>query len=104
LLHGQDAAVAAADTAHKTFVEGQSADGLPRFSLSLPCSIVQACVDVGFAKSNGEARRGIQGGGIKLNDVAVVDEKLELNAAMLDGDGVIKLSMGKKKHVLVSAA
>jgi tyrosyl-tRNA synthetase len=104
LLHGQNAAEAAADTAHKTFVEGQSADGLPKFNLSLPCSIVQACVDVGFAKSNGEARRGIQGGGIKLNDIAVADEKLELTAAMLDGDGVIKLSMGKKKHVLVSAA
>lgn len=104
LLHGQDAAAAAADTAHKTFVEGQSAEGLPKFTMALPCSIVQACVDVGFAKSNGEARRGIQGGGIKVNDVMVSDEKLELTPSMLDGDGVIKLSMGKKKHVLVSAA
>jgi tyrosyl-tRNA synthetase len=104
LLHGEAAAKLAADTAHKTFVEGQSAAGLPRFSLSLPCGIVQACVDVGFAKSNGEARRGIQGGGIKVNDASVSDEKLELTTAMLNADGVIKLSMGKKKHVLVGPA
>jgi tyrosyl-tRNA synthetase len=104
LLHGEAAAHDAAETAHKTFVEGESAEGLPRFQLALPRSIVQACLDVGFAKSNGEARRGIQGGGIKVNDVPVTDEKLELVAAMLDADGVLKLSMGKKKHVLVSAA
>jgi tyrosyl-tRNA synthetase len=65
---------------------------------------VQACVDVGFAKSNGEARRSIQGAGIRVNDVAVTDEKLELTSSMLNADGVIKLSMGKKKHVLVSPA
>ncbi len=104
LLHGEAAAVNAAETAHKTFVEGQSADGLPRFELSFPCSIVQACVGVGFAKSNGEARRSIQGGGIKVNDVAVTDEKLDLNSSMFNADGVIKLSMGKKKHVLVGPA
>ncbi len=104
LLHGEAAAVNAAETAHKTFVEGHSADGLPRFELSFPCSIVQTCVGVGFAKSNGEARRSIQGGGIKVNDVAVTDEKLDLNSSMLNADGVIKLSMGKKKHVLVGPA
>ncbi len=104
LLHGAEAAALAAETAHKTFVEGQSAEGLPRYSLSLPCGIVQACVDVGFAKSNGEARRSIQGGGIKVNDDTVVDEKLELTTALQNAEGVIKISMGKKKHVLVSKA
>jgi tyrosyl-tRNA synthetase len=104
LLHGEAPALNAAETAHKTFVEGQSAEGLPRFEVLLPRSIVQACVDVGFAKSNGEARRSIQGAGIRVNDVAVTDEKLELNSSMLNADGVIKLSMGKKKHVLVSPA
>ena len=64
---------------------------------------MQACIDVGFAKSNGEARRSIQGGGIKVNDAAVSDDKLELTAAaMLGNDGVIKLSMGKKRHVLIT--
>jgi tyrosyl-tRNA synthetase len=104
LLHGEAAAALAAETSHKTFVEGQSAEGLPRFELSLPRNVVQTCVDVGFAKSNGEARRSIQGGGIKINDVTVSDEKLELTASMLNADGVIKLSMGKKKHVLVGPA
>lgn len=104
LLHGDAAAKHAAETAHITFVEGHSAEGLPRFNIALPCSVVQACVDVGFAKSNGEARRSIQGGGIKLNDAAVTDEKLELTSAMLNGEGVIKFSMGKKKHVLVVPA
>jgi tyrosyl-tRNA synthetase len=104
LLHGAQAANEAAETARKTFEEGASAEGLPRFALKLPTSIIQACVDVGFAKSNGEARRSIQGGGIKVNDVAVADEKLELASSMLNSDGVIKLSMGKKRHVLVTAA
>jgi tyrosyl-tRNA synthetase len=102
LLHGQVAATQAAETAHKTFVEGASAEGLPRFELALPIGILQANIAVGFAKSNGEARRNIQGGAIKINDVAVSDEKLELTPSMLNAQGVIKLSMGKKKHVLVS--
>ena len=57
----------------------------------------------GFASSNGEARRSIQGGAIRVNDQAVSDEKLTLTRALLT-DGVIKLSMGKKKHVLVKPA
>jgi tyrosyl-tRNA synthetase len=104
LLHGEASSAQAAETAHKTFVEGQSAEGLPEFKLPLPIGIVQACVDVGFAKSNGEARRSIQGGGIKVNDITVTDEKMELTSAARNSEGVIKLSMGKKKHVLVSAA
>ena len=102
LLHGADAAAEAAETARKTFEEGASAEGLPRFGLPLPCGILQASVSVGFAKSNGEAKRSIQGGAIRVNDVPVVDEKLELTTADLNADGVIKLSMGKKKHVLIS--
>jgi tyrosyl-tRNA synthetase len=104
LLHGETVAAQSAETAHKTFVEGQSAEGLPRFKLSLPVGIVQACVDIGFAKSNGEARRSIQGGGIRVNDVTVSDEKMELTSSLCNAEGVIKVSMGKKKHVLVSAA
>jgi tyrosyl-tRNA synthetase len=101
LLHGEAAAAQAAETAHKTFVEGASAEGLPRFKLALPRNILQVCVDVGFAKSNGEARRAIQGGGIKINDETVTDEKLEVRSTLQNADGVIKVSMGKKKHVLV---
>jgi tyrosyl-tRNA synthetase len=101
LLHGADAAQAAAETARKTFEEGASAEGLPKITLTLPCTVVEACVAAGFAKSNGEARRAIQGGGIRLNDAAVTDEKTEITPALLNGDGVVKFSMGKKRHVLL---
>ena len=57
----------------------------------------------GFASSNGEARRSVQGGAIRVNDQPVSDEKLKLTRTLL-ADGVIKLSMGKKKHVLVKPA
>ncbi len=100
LLHGAEAAEASAETARKTFEEGVSAEGLPSVSLELPCPISQAIIAAGFAKSNGEARRHIQGQAIKLNDVVVSDEKLEvLNTGIAQ-----KLSMGKKRHVLLQAA
>jgi tyrosyl-tRNA synthetase len=100
LLHGASVAKDAAETARKTFEEGSSAEGLPTFNLALPMGILQVCLEVGFAKSNGEAKRAIQGGGIKLDDVAVTDEKLVISAKP---EGALKLSMGKKKHVLLQA-
>jgi tyrosyl-tRNA synthetase len=103
MLHGREAAAQAAETARRTFEEGQSAEGLPTISLDLDggAGVLAACVAAGFASSNGEARRSIQGGAIKLNDVAVSDDKLRLTREMLSADGTIKLSMGKKKHVLI---
>ncbi len=59
---------------------------------------------VGLVASNGEARRQIKGGGLRVNDVAVTDEKMTLTSVNLTGDGVIKLSLGKKRHVLLKAA
>jgi tyrosyl-tRNA synthetase len=104
MLHGRAAAHEAAETARKTFEEGISAEGLPTFLFALPMGILQAIVAVGFAKSNGEARRAIQGGGIRVNDASVSDDKLMLDVSMLSGDGAIKLSSGKKKHVLIRLA
>jgi tyrosyl-tRNA synthetase len=105
MLHGRAIAEEAAETARRTFEEGQSAAGLPTLELDLDAGtgLLAACVAAGFASSNGEARRSIQGGAIRINDQAVSDEKLTLTRAMLT-DGVIKLSMGKKKHVLVKPA
>ena len=60
-------------------------------------------VRAGLAASNGEARRHVKGGAVRINDAQISDERLAVNASMLDGDGVIKLSLGKKKHVLVKA-
>ena len=65
--------------------------------------LLAACVAAGFASSNGEARRSVQGGAIRVNDQPVSDEKMTLTRALL-ADGVLKLSMGKKKHVLVRPA
>jgi tyrosyl-tRNA synthetase len=101
LLHGKVAADEAAETARKTFEEGASAEGLPTVVVELPIGILAACVVAGFAKSNGEAKRAIQGGGIRVNDDAVTDEKLVLSSDHLSADGTMKLSMGKKKHVLL---
>ncbi len=103
MLHGQKAAEDAAETARKTFEEGESAEGLPTLELDLSAGVgvLQAAVLAGFASSNGDARRSIQGGAIRVNDVAVTDEKLQLTLKSLNSEGVIKLSMGKKKHALI---
>ena len=103
---GEAAAHEAAETARKTFEEGASAAGLPTvfIDLSQPVGILPALVQAGLASSNGEAKRSIQGGAIKVNDVAVSDEKMMVSKANLNADGVIKLSMGKKKHVLLKSS
>ncbi len=109
LLHGKEAALEAAETARRTFEEGQAAEGLP--SIDVPgaefrpgLGILKALVLAGLASSNGDARRQIQGGAIKVNDAPVADDKLQLTEASFTQDGVIKLSMGRKKHVLLKAA
>ncbi|MEO6606912.1 MAG: S4 domain-containing protein, partial [Aestuariivirga sp.] len=106
MLHGEAAASEAAETARKTFEEGASSAGLPTVlaDLNPGLGILQAVVLAGLATSNGEARRAIQGGGIKVNDVAVTDDKLALSPKDLNADGAIKLSMGKKRHVLLKQA
>ena len=61
-------------------------------------------VKAGLVASNGEARRQIKGGGLRVNDAAVTDEKMMLTPADLTPEGVIKLSLGKKRHVLLKPA
>jgi tyrosyl-tRNA synthetase len=104
LAHGRAAAEEAAETARRTFAEGESAEGLP--SIGLPAAELAAglpafalFVRAGLAASNGEARRLIRGGGARLNDVVIADE-----AQVISGDAVLKLSAGKKQHVLVRPA
>ena len=62
--------------------------------------MLNAFVKAGLVKSNGEARRQIAGGGLRVNDVAVADEKAKLTPGDAS-DGVIKLSLGRKRHVLL---
>jgi tyrosyl-tRNA synthetase len=106
LLHGRSAAEQAAGTARKTFEEGALADTLPtveisRASLEAGLSVLAANVSVGLVASNGEARRQIKGGGLRVNDIPVTDEKMMLTLGNLTPQGVIKLSLGKKRHVLL---
>jgi len=106
LLHGQEAAQQAAETARRTFEEGAIAENLP--TVEIPHSefdggvgVLSAFVKAGLVASNGEARRQIKGGGLRVNDNAVTDEKMTLRAENLTPEGVIKLSLGKKRHVLL---
>jgi tyrosyl-tRNA synthetase len=110
LIHGRDSAEKAEATARTTFEQGGTAQDLPsveisRAELDAGIGVLAAFAEkAGLVASNGEARRQIKAGGLKVNDVPVTDEKMALTAANLTADGVIKLSMGKKKHVLLKPA
>jgi len=108
VVHGREAAEAAAETARKTFEEGVTADSLPsveidRQSLEDGVGILALFVKAGLAGSNGEARRHIQGGAVRVNDQPVTDERKLITTADASADGAVKLSLGKKKHILVKA-
>jgi tyrosyl-tRNA synthetase len=105
LLHGREQADAAAKTAQETFEQGTLAEGLPTVEIAASeldsgIGVLAAFVRAGLVKSNGEARRQIQGGGLRVNDVAVSDETAKLTTSDAI-DGAIKLSLGKKRHVLL---
>ncbi len=106
LLRGREAADAAAETARKTFEEGTTGGDLPtleipRAEFDAGAPVLGLFVKAGLVTSNGEARRQIKGGGLRVNDVAVADEKMTLTPKDLTPEGVVKLSMGRKKHVLL---
>ena len=106
MVHGKPAAEKAAETARKTFEEGVAASTLPTIEvaqseLDAGIGLLTLLVKAGFASSNGEARRHIKGGAVKLNDSPVSDETLSVTSAQLSEDGTIKLSMGKKRHALI---
>ena len=105
LVHGRVAAQEAAATARKTFEEGTLAETLPTVEigggdLSRGLGVLNAAVRAGLVSSNSEAWRLIRGGGLKVNDTTVYDERLLLTPEHLI-EGVIKLTAGKKRHVLL---
>ena len=107
LLHGRDKALQAARTAQETFEQGSLAQGLPSVEIAASelekgLGVLAAFVKAGLVKSNGEARRQVAGGGLRVNDTAVTDEAARLTPRDL-ADGAIKLSLGKKRHVLLRA-
>lgn len=107
MAHGADAASAAAETARQTFEMGQTAEGLP--SLEVPSAELEAGIPAfilfhraGLCGSGSEARKLIKGGGARLNDEKIADDKAVLTLADLDNEGRIKLSAGKKRHYLIT--
>ncbi|AWM86864.1 tyrosine--tRNA ligase [Microvirga sp. 17 mud 1-3] len=110
LIHGREAAERAAETAMKTFEQGALAESLP--TVEVPSSALAEGIGVlaafgpDYAKlvpSTSEARRQVKSGGLKVNDQVVTDERGILGASDVTAEGVIKLSFGKKKHVLLRA-
>jgi tyrosyl-tRNA synthetase len=105
LCHGRAAAEQAFETARRTFEEGIAASGLPTYEVEssrLAAGIPVASLAhlAGLVRSSSDARRSIQGGGLRINDIAVSDVRAMATLNDLR-DGVVKLSLGKKHHVLV---
>lgn len=105
LCHGEEAATLAHQTAIRTFTEGQSGDELPTFTISEESlqdgmMVFKLLAEIGAVESGGAARRLIQGGGLKINNQTVADEKELITASTLEENGV-KISLGKKKHIIL---
>jgi tyrosyl-tRNA synthetase len=97
LLHGREAATAAADTARETFAGSGAGESLPTLSLAGGMTVAQALTALGFTSSNGEAKRKVAEGAVRLDDVTVNDPGLMLAPS----DDPLKLSLGKKRHALL---
>ncbi|MBV9634453.1 MAG: tyrosine--tRNA ligase [Methylobacteriaceae bacterium] len=106
LLHGPEKAKAAAETARRTFEEGTTAETLPTVEVDASqfakgLGVLAAFVAAGLVTSTSEARRQIRGGGLRINDAMVSDERQVLQSGDLTAGGVVKLSLGRKRHVLL---
>jgi len=106
LVHGRQAANEAAGTARKTFEEGATSLALPtvpvpRKDIAAGFGVLNAFVAAGLATSNGEVRRAISNNAVAVNDVRVTSDKHMIGDKDVTSDGVIKLSLGKKQHVLL---
>ncbi|CAN7500278.1 tyrosine--tRNA ligase [Pararhizobium sp. LjRoot255] len=109
MLHGRAAAEEAAETARKTFEEGALAENLP--SIDVPAAELEAGVGVltlfvraGLAESNGKVRQFLKDGAVRVNDKVISDDRDIIGTGEITAENVIKLSLGKKKHILVRPA
>jgi tyrosyl-tRNA synthetase len=105
MAHGEELAKAAEETARQTFEQGAMAQGLPTHSVTSAqlkdgIGILTLLVDANLAASNGEARRAISNNAIAINDTRVTDPRYEVSETDLI-EGALKLSFGKKRHVIV---
>ena len=108
LLHGAEAAQTAAETARRTFEERELSESLPTVDVpgaefDAGLGALAAFQRAGLVASTGEARRQIRGGGLKVNDETLTDERAIIGRDALGLAGVVKLSLGRKKHVLLRA-
>jgi len=103
MLHGRGEAEKAASAARTAFEQGGISADMPTVEVDFGAGIgvLSAVVTAGLAASNGEVRRLIKGGGVKINDKQVTDEKSIITVADLTEQKVVKVSVGQKKHVLL---
>jgi tyrosyl-tRNA synthetase len=105
MLHGQDAAIGAEQTARQVFDEGSAGGDLPSFAIAdNSIKVIDALRGLNFAASNGEARRLIAGGGVYLNGQAVTNPDQLIQEDDFDATAKAKISVGKKRHGLVTRA
>ena len=101
MLHGKSESVKAEKTAKKTFEDNASGEGLPLINVNENINIVDAIILSKLQNSKSEIRRLIKGRGIKINNTIVENDKIEINKNLLNDQGFLKLSIGKKKHIKV---
>jgi len=107
MCHGDAAAQETEETGRRTFVDGESSEGLPRFALpaegrTTGIPAFEVVFASGLVSSKGEARKLIRSGGVRINDTVVPDETTLITATDLTG-GQLKLSLGKKRHAIGTA-
>jgi tyrosyl-tRNA synthetase len=108
MVHGEAAAAQAAETARQTFEQGLAAETLPTVEIAASelaggLGVLTAFVKAGLVASTGEARRQVKSGGLRVNDVVVTDERASIGEGDISASGAAKLSLGRKKHVLLKA-
>jgi tyrosyl-tRNA synthetase len=106
MVHGRQAAEQAAETARRTFEDGGLAATLPtvdipREELEKGLKVVAAAVRAGLVASTSEASRLIKAGGLRVNDATITDYRALVTLSDCTSEGLIKLSLGKKRHVLL---
>ena len=106
LIHGRDAAEKAEETARTTFEQGTLSLTLPTITIesseiTAGLGVLNAFVKAGLVASTGEARRQIKSGGLRINDEIITDERRIINEKDFTDSGIAKLSLGKKKHILL---
>lgn len=106
LIHGRDAAEKAEETARTTFEQGTLSLTLPTITIesseiTAGLGVLNAFVKAGLVASTGEARRQIKSGGLRINDEIITDERRIINEKDFTDSGIAKLSLGKKKHLLL---